>query len=62
MEYEQLFEALWKEGVRFLICGCLALSIYGIPRMTAGIDLLLDFEKDNLSRFDNVLTGKKIII
>ena len=55
MEYEHLFEALWKERVHFLICGGLAVNIYGIPRMTADIDLLLDFEKDNLDRFDQVL-------
>ncbi len=55
MEYEQLFESLWKEKVRFLICGGLAVNIYGIPRMTADIDLLLDFEKENLARFDQVL-------
>src|ERR1035438_10097548 len=55
MEYEQLFEALWKEKVRFLICGGLAVNIYGIPRMTADIDLLIDFENENLFRFDAVL-------
>jgi len=55
MEYEQLFKALWEERVRYLICGGLAVNIYGIPRMTADIDLLLDFENGNLSRFDHVL-------
>ena len=55
MEYEDLFESLWKENVRFLICGGLAVNIYGIPRMTADIDLLIDFEKGNLLQFENVL-------
>ena len=35
MEYEDLFESLWKENVRFLICGGLALNIYGIPKSTS---------------------------
>ncbi len=55
MEYEHLFEALWKERIRSLLCGGLAVNIYGIPRMTADVDLLLDFEKENLNRFEHVL-------
>jgi len=43
MEYLQLFKKLSEEQVRYLICGGLAVNIYGIPRMTADIDLLLDF-------------------
>ncbi len=55
MEYEELFRSLWDKKVRFLICGGLAVNIYGIPRMTADIDLLLDFEPGNLAQFGEVL-------
>ncbi len=55
MEYEQLFEALWNARIRSLLCGGLAVNIYGIPRMTADIDLLLDFDKENLARFESIL-------
>jgi hypothetical protein len=55
MEYELLFEALWKGKIRSLVCGGLAVNIYGVPRMTADIDLLLDFEPENLSRFEQIL-------
>ena len=58
MEYELLFEALWKGKIRTLLCGGLAVNIYGIPRMTADIDLLIDFTPENLSSFEQ--TVKKL--
>ncbi len=55
MEYEQLFKRLHQANIRTLICGGLAVNIYGIPRMTADIDLLVDFEKHNLEKFEETL-------
>jgi hypothetical protein len=55
MEYLKLFSKLQEQKVRYLICGGLAVNIYGIPRMTADIDLLLDFTEQNLLAFENVM-------
>lgn len=55
MEYFQLFKKLSQQQVRYLICGGLAVNIYGIPRMTADIDLLLDFTDENVDKFENAL-------
>lgn len=55
MEYFQLFKKLSQHQVRYLICGGLAVNIYGIPRMTADIDLLLDFTDENIDKFENVI-------
>ena len=55
MDYLSLFKSLYEENIRYLICGGLALNLYGVPRMTADIDLLLDFEKENLKSFEKVL-------
>ncbi len=55
MEYLQLFEKLHEQKIRYLICGGLAVNIYGIPRMTADIDILLDFTDDNLNAFENTI-------
>jgi hypothetical protein len=55
MEYIELFEQLQKQEIRYLVCGGLAVNIYGIPRMTADIDILLDFEEENISRFENAM-------
>lgn len=54
MEYLSLFEKLQEKSVRYLICGGLAVNIYGIPRMTADIDLLLAFDAENIRRFEEV--------
>lgn len=55
MEYIKLFKILNQYQVKYLICGGLAVNIYGIPRMTADIDILLDFEEANLSGFENAV-------
>jgi hypothetical protein len=52
MDYLGIFEQLQKHRVRYLLCGGLAVNIYGIPRMTADIDLILDFDKENLKQFE----------
>jgi hypothetical protein len=53
-EYLSLFEALYEAKIEYLICGGLAVNIYGIPRMTADIDLLINFSEKNIERFDDV--------
>ncbi len=55
MEHSELFEQLYKRDIRYLVCGGLAVNIYGIPRMTADIDLLLDFEADNVDKFETAM-------
>ena len=55
MEYVELFNKLEVYKVRYLICGGLAVNIYGIPRMTADIDILLDFTDDNLQNFETAI-------
>ena len=47
MEYEKLFDCFYNNKVRYVICGGLAVNIYGIPRMTADIDLIIDFSAEN---------------
>lgn len=55
MEYQRLFTALWQHEIRYLLCGGLAVNIYGIPRMTADIDLLIDFDESNVEPFLKIL-------
>lgn len=52
MDYIGIFELLHKRKVRYLLCGGLAVNIYGVPRMTADIDLILDFDYENLKQFE----------
>lgn len=46
---------LQQNKVNYLLCGGLAVNIYGIPRMTADIDLLLEFTDDNIMNFENAM-------
>ncbi len=57
MDYLQIFEQLHTQNVKYLLCGGLAVNIYGVPRMTADIDIILDFEKENLKRFEICVTN-----
>jgi hypothetical protein len=53
VEIKKIFDILNQYNVKYLVCGGLAVNIYGIPRMTADIDLLLDFEESNVLNFEN---------
>ena len=59
MEYSKIFQRLYENEIRYLICGGLAMNIYGIPRMTVDIDLLLDLNKENINKFQKVLKQLK---
>ncbi len=52
MKYFDILKELSVSNIRYLLCGGLAVNIYGIPRMTADIDIILDFEVDNLKLFE----------
>jgi hypothetical protein len=50
MDYVALLDRLNGAGIRYLVAGGLAVNLYGIPRMTYDIDLVIDFVPDNLQR------------
>lgn len=49
--YEDVFRALSRYGVRYLIVGGVAVNLLGVPRMTKDLDLMLDLSVDNLKLF-----------
>lgn len=51
MIYLDLFRALEKHQVRYLLVGGLAMNLHGVPRMTMDVDLVLVMDEDNLDRF-----------
>ncbi len=58
-QLHELFESLALHKVKYLLCGGLAVNLYGIPRMTADIDLILEWEKENIEKFEKILKENK---
>jgi len=53
--YEDVFRALNEKGVRYLVAGGVAVVLHGFLRATADLDLMVDFERVNISAFIEVL-------
>ena len=51
MYYLELFRALEKEKVRYLLVGGVAVNLHGAERMTMDVDLMLAMDGKNLERF-----------
>lgn len=54
--YLPLLRALAVGGVRHAICGGLAVVLYGVPRMTFDLDLVVDLSPDNMRALVAVLS------
>jgi hypothetical protein len=55
MYYFELLEALFKNKVRYLLVGGLAVNLYGIPRVTQDIDLIISTKKSNILKINSLL-------
>lgn len=53
--YERIFKAFQKNKLRYLLAGGLAVNLYGIPRFTKDVDILIDVSKKNLARLRAVI-------
>jgi predicted nucleotidyltransferase len=49
--YLELFRALEREQVRYLLVGGVAVNLHGAERMTMDVDLMLGLDQENLARF-----------
>lgn len=55
MYYEDVFRELNKRKVRYLVVGGIAVNLYGVPRVTMDLDLMVEMERENLLRFVDAL-------
>ncbi len=55
MFYFEVFEALDREKIKYMIVGGLAVNLYGVPRLTCDIDIIISTDKENVSRLNAVL-------
>jgi len=50
-----LIDALSDYGIRYLVAGGVAVTLHGVERSTVDLDLIIDFDPDNIKKFMNVL-------
>lgn len=55
--YLEIFKKLNFRGIKYLVVGGTAINLYGIPRMTYDLDILLDLEPGNPERFLSLVKG-----
>lgn len=51
MFYADLFSALERHQVRYLLVGGLAMNLLGVPRSTMDVDIIVSLDDANLHRF-----------
>ncbi len=57
MFYYELFEALHKAQVRYLVVGGLSVNLHGVPRVTGDVDLIIAMDRENIHLLAEALKG-----
>lgn len=55
MYYEQVFKALNRDKVKYLIIGGMAVNLYGLPRFTNDLDIFAELSEENLLKLVKAL-------
>ena len=53
--YEEVFEALNKAEIDYVVCGGSAVVMFGFARLTIDLDLIVSLSKENLGKLYDVL-------
>lgn len=53
--FEQIFKALNKESVKYIVVGGVAVNLHGYSRFTGDMDILLLLEQENLEKMNKVM-------
>ncbi len=55
LDYLGIFREFNKTGIKYIVCGAIAVNLHGIPRTTYDIDILLELDDDNINKFLKLL-------
>ncbi|GAB61086.1 MAG: hypothetical protein DWB56_09605 [Candidatus Jettenia sp.] len=55
MYYFEILEGLYKSKIRYLIVGGLSVNLYGVPRVTQDIDIIIAMNKENILKITSLL-------
>lgn len=61
MYYFNLIEKLYKNKVKYLVVGGLAVNLHGVPRITQDIDLIIAMEQENILKLNTILKKLRYI-
>lgn len=59
MHYEEIFKALNRKKIRYLVTGGVAVNLYGLTRMTLDLDLLIALDQENRTAFHELMKELK---
>jgi predicted nucleotidyltransferase len=54
-EYTDVFKELYRAKIQYLLIGGMAVILYGVPRVTGDLDLMLQMDSKNLLSFISVM-------
>ncbi|MBI5678210.1 MAG: hypothetical protein HZC52_06925 [Planctomycetes bacterium] len=55
MYYFEILEGLYKSKVKYLIVGGLSVNLYGVPRVTQDIDIVIAMDRENVLKITSLL-------
>ena len=55
--YEEVFQALNRAKIDYLVCGGTAVVMFGFARLTVDLDLVVSLKRENLSKLYDMLSG-----
>uniref|UniRef100_A0A7C4JQX2 Nucleotidyl transferase AbiEii/AbiGii toxin family protein n=1 Tax=Thermodesulfobacterium geofontis TaxID=1295609 RepID=A0A7C4JQX2_9BACT len=61
MFYEKVFKILAEKQVKYAVIGGVALVLYGVVRLTADLDLIVELSTNNLNKFIEAIKELKFI-
>ncbi|MFH0924387.1 MAG: DUF6036 family nucleotidyltransferase [bacterium] len=55
MFYFEILEGLYKNKVKYLLVGGLSVNLYGVPRVTQDVDIIISMDKENILKTTSLL-------
>jgi len=56
LDYKTIFKELNDNGIDYLVVGGLAVNLFGVPRLTYDIDLMIHMDSENIKKLILKLT------
>ncbi len=56
MYYFEVLKALYEKKIKYLVVGGLAVNLYGVPRVTQDVDVIISTDKSNILKVVEALT------